>query len=200
MIGVLKLFLWDKRYPRLEWEYEDPPPYEWEIQSLHTELVNSNGHWLVLDDKGRPLKNSISGVPYSRIIQWLYFKDKLKTQTQTKCGMRMCLNPDHYQNTEETVQEVVDKDLSPFTYTKGPPEVTRKNKRRVAPKPGDVSRRMKCITRKIWYPNQGVAGSSVMNNGMRPYKCNMCDGWHLTHKGRLSKKEIKRRQRKMPYS
>lgn len=165
---------------------------------MSQELEEVDGHWYIYGSKGKPVKGTCNGTPYSAIIYWLYLGDELDSVHKIKntCGDSFCLNPEHLYHDKE-----VDKSTqNPVNYVKGPPVFLGKTNSRRPPKISDMSRRMKCITRKIWFPDEKTANKAVTYPNMRTYKCNMCDGWHHTHKGKHDKKVIRRRNRKMPYS
>lgn len=203
---LLNLFNWEPVFPRVEWGFHVQPPYEWEVESLRNELEEVNGHWFVYNNsrKKKFVKGTINGTPYSLIIFWLYIGKELDSvhSLTTSCGSEYCLNPDHITLTTELTQETsVDKpDKVVVNYSKGPPVFVTKSKTRRKPKTNNIDQRLKCITRKIWFPDEDTALRSAHHSRIRSYKCNMCDGWHHTHKGKESSKVLKRRNRKMPYS
>lgn len=200
---LLKLYSWEPVFPRIEWGFHIQPPYEWEIESLKQELVEKDGHWIIYGSKGKPVKGTCNGTPYSAIIYWLYLGDELDSvhKIRTTCSEKHCLNPEHLTtDSQETTESVDSHDSYVVNYSQGPPVYVHKNKTRRVPKVGDTERRMKCITRKVWFPDEGSALKAITYPRMRAYKCNMCSGWHHTHKNKKSSKDIKRKNRKMPYS
>lgn len=199
---LLNLYSWETVFPRIEWGFHIQPPYEWEVESLCNELVEKDGHWYVYGSRGKPVKGTCNGTPYSAIIYWLYIGDELDSvhKIKTTCNDDFCLNPDHiYQEVDIEVDKTESNPVS-LNYVKGPPVFVEKNKSRRPPKVADTSRRLRCITRKIWFQDEKSAKKAVTYPNMRVYKCNMCDGWHHTHRGKLNKKTVRRRNRKMPYS
>lgn len=203
LLNVIDLLSWDKDFPRVGWGFQEIGPYEWEIQSLDFEL-KKKGHWSILDSKGRLSRRTISGVPYQAIIYWLYGGKELNSveDIESTCGKIYCLNPDHLSvKVYETPVEVVESSKTVINYVQGPPVVILSNKRKVTPGSEETRQsRMKCIIRKAWYPDETTARKKARESGMREYPCNMCNGWHITHKGKISKNQLRRRNRKMPYS
>lgn len=198
---LLELYTWEPVFPRIEWGFHIKPPYGWEVESLSEELVEVDGHWYIYGSRGKPVKGTCNGTPYSAIIYWLYLGEELDSvhKLKTSCGSDFCLNPEHiYQDNGEV--DSSDEDPVHLNYVKGPPVFVSKPKTRRPSKTGDTSRRMGCITRKVWFPDESSANNAVTFKNMRTYKCNMCNGWHHTHKGKLDKNTVRRRNRKMPYS
>ena len=195
---LLELFEWEPpQTPRMEWGFHEEAPFEWEVEFLN--LFEENGHWYAEEYASE----TIHGIPYSSILYWYYGDEPLGSVqdiTQT-CGDKRCANPRHLTHRDKLERpDTTRKEKTPFNYVQGPPVVkSRKGKRRITPGSEETREsRLKCISRKAWFPDSGTAASK--ESGMRPYKCNMCDGWHLTHKPRVGKKVVRNRNRKMPYS
>lgn len=215
---IQRLLNWELKLETVEytipkWNVYGRKPSNDDILYVLLQTYEENGHVYLNNEYGVKIAGTHLGTHFRFIMYWLLNHKEIgqaggallrETDLVSTCGDRFCLRGSHTKMEKPPVVEAVDYDRKhlnvPIFKRKVPKPKKASTKEMMFTKEEANDRRLKCISRKIWLTEEEVPQALRELKGHHGYPCKLsCNGWHTSSKGEVSKVELRRRNKSMPY-
>lgn len=215
---IQRLLDWELKLETVEyvlpkWNVYGRKPSYVDILYVLLQTYEENGHIYLNSEYGNKIAGTSRGMHFRFIMYWLLNHKEIgqrggrllrESDLISTCGDKQCLRGSHTRIVESVAiesggYERVTSNI-PVYKRKVPKTKKPSTKQMMFTKEEANDRRLKCISRKIWLSEEEVPQALSELKGHHGYSCKLsCGGWHTSSKGEVSKVELRKRNKSMPY-